>query len=104
MKNIIRKIGITSVIAKKDIGNKYEAVLACFLEKNTDNCGIILLLMKRSNGSLKPIAISDPVMNDDGKAYAFLDVSADDVYVSAEVRNGWCGEIVSSDYNAKKSA
>ena len=104
MRKELRNISLTTVMARKDTGNGYEAMLSRFIDRKTGESGIILMLMKRSDGSLKPIAISDPVMNDDGKGYAFLDVSADDVYVSAEVRNGWAGKIISIDYNAKKSA
>ena len=38
------------------------------------------------------------------KQVVFLDASADNIYASAEIRNGWNARIISLDYNMRKPA
>ncbi len=89
---------------RKDSENGYETMLSRFIDRKSGESGIILILMKKANGGVRTIAVSDPVMDRDAPEYAFLDASADDIYASAEVRSGWDARIISLDYNIRKPA
>ena len=89
---------------RKDSENGYETMLSRFIDRKTGESGIILMLMRRANGGVRTIAVSDPVMDREAHEYAFLDASADDIYASAEIRNGWDARIISPDYNISMPA
>ena len=104
MRKELRNISLTTVMGRKEAGNEYEAMLSRFIDRKTGDSGIILMLMKRGNGCVRTIAVSDPVMDEEASEYAFLDASADDIYASAEIKNGWDARIISLDYNIRKPA
>lgn len=104
MRKELRGISLTTVMARKDAGNGYEAMLSRFIDRKTGDSGIILMLMKRGNGCVRIIEISDPVMDGEASEYAFLDASSDDIYAAAEVTNGWNARIISLDYNISMPA
>ena len=91
-------------MARKEAGNEYEAMLSRFIDRKTRERGIILMLMRRGKGGVRTIAVSDPAMDREATEYAFLDASADDIYASAEIKNGWDARIISLDYNIRKPA
>ena len=103
MRKELKGISLMTVMDRKEAGG-YAAMLSRFIDRKTGDSGIILMLMKRGNGGVRTIAVSDPVMDGEASEYAFLDASADDIYASAEIRNGWNARIISLDYNMRKPA
>lgn len=86
---LLNRIALISVIAKTGNINGHEARLMSFIDKSTDDTGILLLLMKERKGKWKPVAVSNPVYEKERLIYGFIDASDSEVYASAEFTKRW---------------